>query len=1563
MKRIVAAVLTIVMAFSLLSASLYLCADELTSNVDSIVENDMDLTFAQSDGISSDSESALPEVVPELSGDIQNSESFDNGIGMYPDGDADTGNSNMTSGNSSGSPFEEEFPSGDGTAMLPENDIPIGDGSSDDAWNMPFDGSVIAGEGGEYSNDGNYSEDLDNAKITFWVMINNTWVEYNEHMEYPDGAPFKVTINWEFGDDEQIPDMKIRVGDLKLPDRYYSPQEFNDSGNNNAVAGQYYVKDGWLYIDFDQTFADPSHGEQRLQRKVEVNIEGALDLNEGNMPDGEDHDFEIANKTVTVKPSYKESSLTAKKEMGSVTVDENGNYVSHVKLTFTADGFIDNFRFSDTFTGEGMRLKGALSDQNWKISPERNDGSFNLQFTYVDEGKGFSAQSTGRLRAGDVVTVEYDVILPAELVKTVVMEGKIINEVYADYTNNKKEEDEDKGEAKPSFGNRAITKSGTWYEENGKNYIDWLITYNVGVDITEILKQPDWKEKLEELKIEPYVHDTLPVGLDPVFPLPEGFVWHEDTRTLDIPLTAFTAPNIYYAEQIMYTLKTVVQEGYEDETFVNNVYTDEFDEPMRGSGTGKKETVGDNGNIKKEPNGKLVRNSDGTYSLKWDITVTIPEGEFSEYYFQDEPQHYTSADGQYNSKPWVDSIELTGSSPINMSDIWSDSIDYSQINNGTVKIYGTQHNNPKGNIPGGTTLTFTVTTKVYLTGDNSYYNGDVTLKNKVTGSFGETEATYDTTLHYSSSFSKNVIEDGSDIDVKWEIKLSKPAITFSGDTYGGLIFDQDGLQIDITDIPQGMKLLKDSLEVYINVNVHKPNYPNYDEFEARLYDLILKHLSLSSDEYGRIVIRSTDGLELQRELTELFDSFEFSTAWGAVQKAKEVFQGQEIYLAIRYKTRVINIDDVLNNPNGVQYVNKASGDVNGEHGESIAQGTVKIPDDKQVHGILTKDYTYSRNPGDYPADESGDYFVTNPDGKSVNVYYRIDINENGYLLNNGQSITVVDTMGKSLDIILKSIKVMDGNGNLLIEGEDYEFSIDDKPGAETILEFKIPDGEHIVITYWASINALDDAGTMEDASNNVSLWGKNNNGFNDKTEQPSEYIKIDVAASSTSLTLDVFKYTTVNGKKIGLKGAEFVLIPGAFEDWAGSYDKNAQFKYGYFVDNGNGTRSFVEQDESEVQSLTGTLSANGTITTFAVTSDSATANPDTLYKLVERTAPDGYKPSDKPIYIYFTTYDPTNPRHEFLKNNRPDVIFVERYYEVGVENQPAASKAIPKLTKILENSNLKAGDFTFELTVEGPDGGWEVTKTIAKNNADGTVSFGNITFTKEGTYTVTITEKDDGKSGITYDSHSVVITYDVRYTGSIENGDYKLTVREISRTGDTTFVNTYSDAPTGTLSIQKIVTGLIINSDEVFAMKVTFTNEDGSPLTGEYNYTIVDENAQEGDETKTETAQLLDDGSYIFHLKHGQTVKIEGLPVGIMYTVEEDTSAAGFRYVVSYENATGTITEENSDVSVKVYNSLSYELPATGRAGSTKYLFTGCIMILTALSVLTVKKLRLINGF
>lgn len=94
--------------------------------------------------------------------------------------------------------------------------------------------------------------------------------------------------------------------------------------------------------------------------------------------------------------------------------------------------------------------------------------------------------------------------------------------------------------------------------------------------------------------------------------------------------------------------------------------------------------------------------------------------------------------------------------------------------------------------------------------------------------------------------------------------------------------------------------------------------------------------------------------------------------------------------------------------------------------------------------------------------------------------------------------------------------------------------------------------------------------------------------------------------------------------------------------------------------------------------------------------------------------------------------------------------------EAEFENVYTAKSTELALTaaKVLEGADLKAGQFTFKLS----GGGVALTAT---NDANGQVTFSELSFTQAGTYTFTISEVNDGQRGVTYDETERKVTVTV----------------------------------------------------------------------------------------------------------------------------------------------------------------------------------------------------------
>ena len=194
------------------------------------------------------------------------------------------------------------------------------------------------------------------------------------------------------------------------------------------------------------------------------------------------------------------------------------------------------------------------------------------------------------------------------------------------------------------------------------------------------------------------------------------------------------------------------------------------------------------------------------------------------------------------------------------------------------------------------------------------------------------------------------------------------------------------------------------------------------------------------------------------------------------------------------------------------------------------------------------------------------------------------------------------------------------------------------------------------------------------------------------------------------------------------------------------------------------------------------------------------------------------------------------------------------------------TKASITATKALNGSTLKDDQFEFELKE-----GAKVVGT-AKNKADGTVTFEDITYTEAGVHTYTLTEKEGTEGGVTYDKTSHEVKVEVT-----DNGQGKLVA---AVTGNNpTFTNTYKAAETkATITAKKVLEGKALEAD-----KYEFELKEGAKVVG--------------------TAKNKADGTVTFDVEYTKAGEYE-------YTV---TEKAGNEAGVTYDSKSYTVKVKVTD--------------------------------------------------
>ncbi len=250
---------------------------------------------------------------------------------------------------------------------------------------------------------------------------------------------------------------------------------------------------------------------------------------------------------------------------------------------------------------------------------------------------------------------------------------------------------------------------------------------------------------------------------------------------------------------------------------------------------------------------------------------------------------------------------------------------------------------------------------------------------------------------------------------------------------------------------------------------------------------------------------------------------------------------------------------------------------------------------------------------------------------------------------------------------------------------------------------------------------------------------------------------------------------------------------------------------------------------------------------------------------------------------------------------------------------------------------LKGGEFSFTLTAGeceykdtvGGKGtspmpkGAEGSSYTVTNAEGGDVYFGEVEYTRPGEYKYTIKEVADPTSDAPFTYGYDETVYDVTVTVT-RQGDGSLKAEAAYKKHDAPEESVFSAAfkntvKLGGLTVTKTVTGESGEKTRDFSFTVTFTDKDGNPPTDatwrRYAQIVVGA-SYPGTLSWTGTYSWKSPNVLEFTLKHGESLTVTGLPVGMKYAVQENPPADR-DYKVEYENESGTIKDkENVKVSV-----------------------------------------------
>lgn len=282
--------------------------------------------------------------------------------------------------------------------------------------------------------------------------------------------------------------------------------------------------------------------------------------------------------------------------------------------------------------------------------------------------------------------------------------------------------------------------------------------------------------------------------------------------------------------------------------------------------------------------------------------------------------------------------------------------------------------------------------------------------------------------------------------------------------------------------------------------------------------------------------------------------------------------------------------------------------------------------------------------------------------------------------------------------------------------------------------------------------------------------------------------------------------TATNTLKSQLEIAKVVTSDG------GVYPTDASFDFDVTV---------TTPDSSDVSyaigDTTGTLTSGQTTTLSLAAGQSILLENlpvGTTYKVDEKSSPAGWTFSSVATGGAGTISGDAVSGSVDQGNTKYSVTYTNKF--TPVESSPTGDGDIT-INKTLSPTELTAEQFSFTLTALGDAPA--PASTTATNAADGSVSFGNITFSKVGTYEYTLAETNAGADGYTYDSATYTLVATVTANADTNALEVAWSVKD-STSKAITFSNTYAATGTATISATKTLSGRDMNANE-FAFNIT----------------------------------------------------------------------------------------------------------------------------------------------
>ena len=250
------------------------------------------------------------------------------------------------------------------------------------------------------------------------------------------------------------------------------------------------------------------------------------------------------------------------------------------------------------------------------------------------------------------------------------------------------------------------------------------------------------------------------------------------------------------------------------------------------------------------------------------------------------------------------------------------------------------------------------------------------------------------------------------------------------------------------------------------------------------------------------------------------------------------------------------------------------------------------------------------------------------------ITFTIYTNPLGQTLPGGKNGTIklIDKLSDTLILDITSL-------NAVVTGTNDEVQISVAVKDNNTLEIEIPDNKPITLTYTATVNVPPD--TAVSFSNEAYWENYSNTSGETVNEEGYKYYAGGSVSSGTNIKLKIIK-NDMNHAKQFLQGAEFKMTK--------------------CVRNNDG--SFTDTEDPTFK-WTGSTDENGLLNFGAGSQNDHVMDYNTVYKLVETKAPDGYVLDDTPVYFIVPKIENGKTEYsEYVKQCVADKNILKQYQSV-----------------------------------------------------------------------------------------------------------------------------------------------------------------------------------------------------------------------------------------------------------------------------------------------------------